>query len=205
MLRYVLVPLLSLIAVLPAASAHATIYSDDGKIRFVYGNLGEPVYTNVKTGLDIIISDNATGAPITGLESVAHGEPVPPRINVTIRYGGPGGPTKDITNDFRAQFGRAGAYTHPITYTREGLYYLLIRGNINGTFYDVTLAPAHPIDSEAAIMWPDVPADDDSRLDDLESRIEELEKDADGSSPGPGALAIVLAGVVAAILVRRHR
>lgn len=192
-----------------AAAAHATHFSPDGKIKFVYGNLGEPVYTFVKTGIDLGISDNTTGAPISGLESVAHGEPVPPTLTVKIRYGAEGGPTKDITNDFRSQFGKAGWYTHPIIYTRPGLYSLVVSGTINGTtLNEFVLAPAHEIASPTEIMWPDEAMDDsdqDAKIQELEDKIAQLEgQEARATAPGAGPLALVGTLAVPLLVLRRR-
>ena len=196
-----------------AASAHATHYSPDGKIKFVYGHLNEPAYTFVKTGLDLSIIDNATGKGISGLDTDARGghdgdAPSSPKLTVLYRYGAEGGPTKDISADFRAQHGQVGKYTHPITFTRPGLYSIIITGTINGTVLNnFVIAPAHAIEGQEDIMWPD---SFDSQAE-LEERVKALEAQrgsdddpARGSAPGIELLPLLAAFAILAVAVRRR-
>lgn len=200
----------AMLAIAMPASAHATHYSPDGKIKFVYGNLNEPAYTFTKTGLDLSILDNATGKGIAGLDTDARaneegGETSAPKIFVSLRYGAEGGPTKNISTDFRAQHGSVGKYTHPITYTRAGLYYVLITGNINGTqLNNFALAPAHGIEPLDESMWPDEGGDPNERIEVLEKRVVELEGKEGGAAPSIGPLVLLTAIAIIAAFVRRR-
>jgi hypothetical protein len=191
-----------------SAAAHATHYSPDGKIKFVYGHLNEPAYTFVKTGLDLSIIDNATGKGISGLDTDARTGGATPKLLVFYRYGAEGGPTKNISGDFRAQHGQVGKYTHPITFTRPGLYSIVITGTINGTtFQDFVIAPAHAIEAEEDIMWPDSVASDAEqveRIETLEARIAELESAPGGNAAGLEFLPLVLAVAFMAVALRRR-
>lgn len=217
MVRSVFVGLaLLMVGVLATGSvaAHATHYSPDGKLKFVYGHLNEPTYTFDKTGLDLGIYDNATGKGISGLGTDARqGDSSPaPKLWVHYRYGAEGGELKNISGDFRAQHGQVGKYTHPITFTRPGLYYILITGTINGTVLDnVVIAPAHAIESQEGIMWPDqFPADNEQveRIEALEQKVAALESGHAASVQGQSAslelIPILGAIAVIALLVRRR-
>lgn len=192
-----------------SASAHATHYSPDGKLKFVYGHLNEPAYTFVKTGLDLSIIDNATGKGISGLGTDARGShdgspAATPKLTVLYRYGAEGGPTKDISGDFRAQHGQVGKYTHPITFTRAGLYSIVITGTINETVLEnFVLAPAHAIESQDDIMWPDQVEGSDAQAE----RIEALEKkiaERDGGNAA-GIEFVPLLVVIALLVVMARR
>jgi len=191
-------------AAIPTASAHATSYTPDGKIKFVYGHLNEPAYTFTKTGLDLGIYDNATGGPISGLESVDHDGKLNPKIETWYVYAGQ---TLELTDGFKAQFGQPGKYTYPITFTKPGAYSLRIKGTINGTAVDQTLAPAHPIEALDDIMWPEKVAsndDLDQRLTTLESKVASGGHVTKGNAPGLDAVALLgLLGVATIVLRRR--
>lgn len=199
--------------VVGAASAHATHYSPDGKIKFVYGHLNEPTYTFVKTGLDLSIVDNATGKGIGGLDTDARGghdgeEASDPKLTVLYRYGAEGGPTKNISGDFRAQHGQVGKYTHPITFTRPGLYSIIISGTINGTVLDkFVIAPAHAIEGQDDIMWPDQyesAGEQAERIESLEKKVAELEGSSGGNASGIEFLPLVAALAILAFIPRRR-
>jgi hypothetical protein len=189
------------------ASAHATAYTPDGKVKFVYGNLGEPVYTFQKTGLDLGIYDNRTGASITGLEAVVgHGDHVTPKLTIGWRYGAQGGPALDFSKDLTAQFGKPGWYTYPVMYTKPGLYYLSIKGSINGTMVDQTITPLHEIKEMKDIMWPDKvgqPSDQDARIMALESKVEAM-KSTPAKSPGPDVALLLGVGLMVLVVLRRR-
>ena len=57
--------LLIVAALAGTASAHSVNPTSDGKYDLIVGNLNEPTTTYMKTGLDLIIQDHATKAPIT--------------------------------------------------------------------------------------------------------------------------------------------
>ncbi len=194
-----------------SAAAHATHYSPDGKLKFVYGHLNEPAYTFVKTGLDLSIIDNATGKGISGFDTDSRGThdgaAAAPKLTVLYRYGAEGGPTKDISGDFRAQHGQLGKYTHPITFTRPGLYSIIISGTINGTVLNnFVLSPAHAIEAQDDIMWPDQVGTDDEqveRIETLERKVIELEAKG-GAAAGIEFVPLLAAIALVAFFVRRR-
>src|SRR5437879_3855551 len=90
------------------ATAHKTAYSPDGKIKIVWGFLNEPAVTFTKTGLDLILTDNATGAPIDGVTANT--------LKVEMHHGD----DEMELEDFGPQFGTHGRYTGVITLTQPG-------------------------------------------------------------------------------------
>lgn len=204
----VMLACLGLLAAAPSAAAHATAYTPDGKVKFVFGNLGEPVYTFMKTGLDLGIVDNRTGAPINGLvPSEGVGET---KIHIILQHGTD---SKDLTPALTAQFGKPGWITAPLMYTAPGLYPIHITGTINGTTVDQTLQPKHAIADLGDIMWPrtyDTPDKEAAKIAAMQQQMGDLSRGMTGStaskSSAGGVDGILLLGVlgVALVLVRRR-
>lgn len=198
------------LAALPAASAHQTWY-DNGKtltpaskVKFVYGNLYEPVSTFQKTGLDLGISD-AKGNPITGLDAVDHdGTPIPGApVHAELVYSGQ---KLDLTSEFKAEFGKPGWYTRPYIYTKAGAYQLHVWGTINGTAVDVTIEPAHEVEDSSDLMWPDhvsSPGDQADEIAQLKSDVAAL-KDSK-KAPGLETPVMVLGIIALAALATAFR
>lgn len=198
-----LVAIALLLAFAPTASAHKTSYSADNKIKVVWGFLDEPALAHVKNGLDLRLSDNATGAPIAGVTSAT--------LHVELHYGD----HEWEFEDFGAQFGSPGRYTGVVTPTRAGLYKLHLEGTINGSAVDMEISAAHEIRDVRESMFPDKV----NNTRDLEGQIGTLKSDlaaakADiaalkagkGANAAPGAPAaavLVLAGIAGLMLRRR--
>ncbi|MES2155714.1 MAG: hypothetical protein V4510_11315 [bacterium] len=150
------------------ATAHKTIHSNNGKVTLIYGNLYEPVSTYQKTGLDLGIQD-AKGNPLVGLESTT------PALNVTLTYGStPDAGVITMTGKLTAQADRPGWYTYPIIYTKPGLYYLHVRGLINGTNVNIDITPDAAVAQATDNMFPPAP---DSTPESQNAKISQLEKD----------------------------
>lgn len=214
-MRAVPLALLTLAALLalPAAAAHQTAYSADGRLRFTYGSLGEPVYTFQKSGLDLGVFDNATGAPIEGLAASEGAQPGAIGFRLWLVHAGQ---ELELTPGLRTQFGRAGWYTYPYMLTEPGGYALRIDGTINGTPVQQTIPPRHDIQGTDSIMWPQQYPTPDT----LESRLEAVERQlaaqdggdsgtggagggSDKGSPGP-LWALPLALLAVALVLRRR-
>jgi len=202
----------ALVALVPAASAHATAYdtgsSSSFHVRFVYGNLYEPVSTFQKTGLDLGVFD-AKGTPITGLDAIDHdNKPVAnPPVHVTLTYAGQ---TLDMTPGFKAQFGKPGWYSFPLIYTQPGAYVLHVQGTINGTAVNMDIQPAHPIGDSSSEMFPAKVATPDQMakdIADLKAQVAALQASGSGSKGSPATdgitLAIGLLGLAAVVAARR--
>lgn len=205
-----LAALLVLMAAAGTAAAHKTAYTPDGKIKIVWGFLNEPAVTMTKTGLDLRLSSNETGAPIAGAEKT---------LNASLVYG-------DQVHDFAlsASHGTAGAYTDKITLTRPGLYSLRLVGTINGTEVDMTIPGAHEVAAIEETYFPALgqgAGDADARIRALEAKVTALEgklatqtgtpadvtpQGGANDVPAAGLLpALAVLGVAALVLARRRR
>src|SRR5689334_12267228 len=92
-----LVAALVLVAIVPGlASAHER--RDVGKLQFVVGFIGEPSIIGEPNGIDLRITDKASGQPVEGAEKT---------LKATIQFGG--GAPKEFP--LKARFGMKGAYT----------------------------------------------------------------------------------------------
>lgn len=217
--------LAGLLLLAPAATAHATAYNTGNsasyQVRFVYGNLYEPVSTFQKTGLDLGVFD-AKGNPITGLDAIDHDNKAiaNPPIRVTLTYSGQ---TLDLTPEFKAQFGKPGWYSHPLIYTKAGAYVLHVTGTINGTAVDQAIQPAHPVEDSTDEMFPakvDTPDAAAAKVTELTAQVGQLSDDVaalkarlnsvenQGAKGAPGVGGgLLLAGFLAVLglaAARRH-
>lgn len=204
--------LLLALVVAPTAEAHKTTYTPDGKVRIVWGFLSEPAITMTKTGLDLHLYHNATGAPIEGAEKT---------LNASLVYG-------DQVHRFEklaAQHGQKGRYTEVVTLTRPGIYSLRLEGAINGTAVQMDVQAAHEIAGIEDTYFPALgaaagDADISAKVAQLEAKIAALEAKAQTQSgtpatltpqapasnavPGPGlAATLALVAVAALLLIRR--
>jgi hypothetical protein len=199
----------------PTVAAHKTTYSADGKVKIVWGFLNEPALTMTKTGLDLILTDNATGAPIEGVEKT---------LNASLVYG------SDVHEfeDFAPQHGQKGRYTDKITLTRPGIYSLRLAGTINGTAVNMDIQGAHEIGAIEETYFPTfaAPADASGKVTALESKVAQLEakiaaleakaatqsqtpatltsETPRNSVPAPGAASLLALASIAAVLVMRR-
>lgn len=194
-----------LLAAAPLASAHKTAYTDDGRVKVTWGFLNEPAVTHTKTGLDLSLTDNETGAPLEGVEET---------LTASLRWG-------DQVHEFedlRAQHGQKGRYTGVITLTQPGIYHLVLKGTINGTEVDMEIPTAHEVTAIDETYFP--PAESlDARVAALEQQVAALQAELEtqggtpatvtpqdtGSNgvPAPG-VALALLAVAAVVLARRR-
>lgn len=154
---------LALLLLAPLASAHASQYTADGKFKVTFGFLNEPAVTWTKTGLDLIITDNATGGPVDGADKT---------LNATLEYTG-------FSHGFKLapQFGAHGRYTDTITMTRPGLYTLHVTGTINGSAVDLRIPQKEATPDINDTYFPDHPAslqDMQARMDAMQAQIDAL-------------------------------
>lgn len=185
----------------PSLVAHTSVFSADGKVRVVVGQLNEPVSTYAVSGLDVCFQHNTTARP-----AIASADIRPDELVATLRS--PDG--HELTNGLRAQFGRPGCYTfeEPYVLTRPGQYVVDLTGLVNGTavaFSSITAGG--PVVDRADITFPDEvasAADLESRLAALEARME-VADDGDGKgAPAPTA-ALLVVGLGLLAVVRRFR
>ena len=106
-----------LLIVLVPGSALAHERRDVGKLQFVVGWLTEPSILGEPNGLDLRISDKASGQPVEGAEKT---------LKATVAFGG--GAPKEFP--IRARFGMKGAYTADVIPTRAGAYVFTFTGTV---------------------------------------------------------------------------
>lgn len=214
--KTMLVVLAAALILAPTAAAHKTTYSADGKVKIVWGFLNEPAVTMTKNGLDLVLSDNATGAPITNAQA----------LHAELTYGGA---HEELLMTLSNQFGKPGGYTALVTPSKPGLYTLHLKGDINGSEVDMEIAAAHDVRSIEETYFPELEHEDGEKdgtaallaqVEALESRIAALEAKAQTQSqtpasvtqqptasasdvPGFGALLAALAVALAVALRRR--
>lgn len=211
-----LLPAIVLATVLlaPAAAAHSAVYSADGQVRGSVGLLNEPVSTYAVTGLDVCFYQNTTTTPRPAVSVGNAGA-----FQATLRA--PNNET--FTMGVRVPHGRDNCLTfdEPLVLTQPGQYHVDLKGDINGTSFDVTnIAAGGAVIDRARITFPDDDVADDvelaRRIQQLEARIAELEDapaptqtqseddSGDEFAPGPGPLLLVGLVAFAAILRRRR-
>lgn len=207
MSRVLLASLTALGALLlvPSVAAHTTVATADGSYLVTVGNLGEPVTTHVKTGLDLLVRANQTGRPgITGAHLT---------LNATLIA--PNG--EELSQPLEGQFGKPGAYTFedPYVLTVAGEYYLRLSGTINQTQadFDRILVGSGPIPAIEELGFPDdvdSPKQLQARIGALEARLASLEEDgakseAAADSPSIDPVIALLGVALVGFLVRRRR
>lgn len=214
-LRAAIFTTLLLAALVPAAGAHASQTAGTGAdvYRITWGLQNEPATTWQKTGLDLIIVNNATRGGVPGLHHT---------LNATLIY-----LEDELTMPLEPQHGREqeGRYTfeHPVTLTRGGLYSLRVEGTINGTAVNLTIPAAHPYHDIEETFFPEAPSpfsaaggDLQAEIDALQARIAALEAQADAQATQPAdvvptnttpgaSLALALAGVAVVALALGFR
>lgn len=174
--RSLVAALILSLALAPIASAHKTTYTEDGKVKVLWGFLNEPAVTMDKTGIDLVLTDNATGAAILGADET---------LEVRLRHG-----AEEIRlDDLGARFGAPGAYTQVITLTKPGLYTLVLDGTINGTHVQMAIPAAHEVAPISETYFPEMASADAAALAakvaELETKVAALEAKAATRSTTP--------------------
>jgi hypothetical protein len=106
-----------LVALLLPTPALAHERRDVGKLQFVVGWINEPTFLGEPNGIDLRITDKASGNPVEGAEKT---------LKATIAYGG--GAPKELP--IRARFGMKGAYTADVIPTKVGSYVFTFTGTV---------------------------------------------------------------------------
>jgi hypothetical protein len=202
-------PLALVLALLlaPAAAAHTSVFSSDGKYRIVVGQLGEPVVTYAKTGLDLCIQMNTTARPPA------------PGVNpgaLTATLVSPGG--ERLSQPLTVQFGRSGCFQFqdPYILTEPGQYTVDLQGSINGTAVDLRGVEAGgAVDDLAALTFPatSVPTleqlalakAEKAELEALRARVAALEARPAGNQESPLPAALAVAGLLGALALAMRR
>ena len=106
-----------LVTLLLPTTAFAHERRDVGKLQFVVGWINEPTFLGEPNGIDLRITDKASGNPVEGAEKT---------LKATIAYGG--GAPKEFP--VRARFGMKGAYTADVIPTKVGSYVFTFTGAV---------------------------------------------------------------------------
>jgi hypothetical protein len=118
-----LVCALALLAAPRGASAHGHVEVEGYEL--VIGFSSEPAYQGEPNGLDLRVTNTATGAPVSGLADT---------LRVAISFGEA---SREL--ELRPRWGEEGAYTAEVLPTEAGDYTWRIWGEIEGTSVDVTM------------------------------------------------------------------
>ena len=112
------------LVVLPGiASAHETRVVD-GKYKFVVGFLTEPAIVDQPNSIDLTVTDNSTGQPVSGLEK---------SLKAQIVFGGE---SENVT--LTPRFNAPGKYNAYVIPTRAGTWKFHFTGSVNGDAVDET-------------------------------------------------------------------
>ena len=117
---------LLMFAAFTLAFAHETkIVGPEGGTQYkvTVGMLNEPVFSEVRTGLDLIVRNAADDSPLENLENSLQAE-------ITA----PSGETRTLT--VRPQFGKPGYYKDDYILTQPGTYTIRIHGFIGDLAVD---------------------------------------------------------------------
>ena len=224
-LRFALAVAALALLLAPAATAHTSVFSADGKLRVVVGQLNEPVVTYAKSGLDVCFQANTTArTPVAGVNPGA----------ITVSLIAPSGAR--LTQPLAAQFGRTGCFQFqdPYVLTEAGQYTADLQGTVNGTAFSFTRVIAGgAVDNVTAVTFPATSVmtnehltkakADKAELEGLRTRVQQLEADkaalenrvkaleqarATGTGTAkesPMPVALLVLGLLAALAVARRR
>lgn len=143
----------------PAASAHATAYSADGKLRFVYGFVTEPATTEIPNRVLLRVLDNVTGAGL----SVDFTD-----VEISLHLG-------DLEKDLTMvplRGAAVGNYSSQelIALSQPGIYELHVEGTLAGSSVQVEIPANEELTDINEIMWPPVEPTSD-RIESLEQQV----------------------------------
>ena len=96
------------------------------RFRVSVGLLKEPILTDERNGLDLVIRPANEREPIAGLEENLHAEII-----------APGGERRQEL-PIRPQYGSPGRYTFDVLLTQPGIYQVRVWGEIEGASFDQT-------------------------------------------------------------------
>lgn len=204
----------------PTASAHASAYTTDGKIRLVFGWVNEPATTDIPNRVLLRVLDNVTGAGLGGIDELEG-------FHLELKMG-------DEEKEIHIAPLRGAAIgnyssTELITPSRAGIYELHVKGTINASVTDLDIAANEELTDIDETRWPAVEETDtgalQQRVATLEQEVATLKAKAqvasqtpatvtsqnpsatgNGSSPVPAlGLLAVLGAVGVVVMLRRSK
>ena len=110
------------------ALAHESKHVGEGQYRLSVGFIHEPIYTEERNGLDLIIRPAGQREPIPGLEEGLHAEIIAPNGDTRKAF------------DVRPRYPHPGRYTFDIILTEPGQYQVRVWGNIHDVSFDETFS-----------------------------------------------------------------
>lgn len=133
----------ALVAVLsgPTVAHETKAVGDEGEFLISFGFVVEPIYTNERNGLDIIIRRADDRSPVSHLEQTIVAEIISP--DGTSRRQLP----------LRAVWGEEGRYTADVVLTEPGFYQVRLRGFIFDVELDETFT-THEVSLFEVLMFP---------------------------------------------------
>ncbi|GIW07775.1 MAG: hypothetical protein KatS3mg060_2580 [Dehalococcoidia bacterium] len=160
-LAFVSLPLL-LLSWTGVASAHER--RNVGPYTFVVGFIVEPAFTDEPNGVDLRITNTATGEPVLGAEQT---------LRVTVMQGND---QKEMP--LRTRFGQPGAYTADLIPTRAGQYRFRFTGTIDGTpvneLFESGPGRFNDVQEASALMFPAPSAAANPAASDASAQITQL-------------------------------
>ena len=142
-LRHLLAAVVTLALVAPNALAHQSITVGDGPDRFdiVIGFTREPIFTDERNALDLIIRRTEDREPIAGLAR-----------SLTVEMIAPDGTSTHVFT-LRDQYGRPGSYTDDVVLSATGVYTIRVRGFVGEVEVDETFQ-THEVRDLASLRFP---------------------------------------------------
>jgi hypothetical protein len=146
MFRRAALALLLAVLVIPftASLALAHGHTEVGDYEFVIGFRNEPAYQGEPNGLDLTVTNKATGEKVNDLAD---------SLKAEIIFGSS---KKEL--EIRAQWGEDGAYTADVLPTEAGDYTWHIWGDVKGTPIDVTMSSSpdtfSAVKAKSAVAFP---------------------------------------------------
>jgi hypothetical protein len=182
-----------LLILLAPGSALAHERRDVGKLQFVVGWLTEPSLLGEPNGIDLRITDKASGQPVEGAEKT---------LKATVAFGG--GAPREFA--LRARFGQKGAYTADLIPTKAGTYVFTFTGAVGDEPVNQTFESGpgrfNDVEDAAKVQFPEaVPY-----AGELARRVQAAEaRAAQATTFGYAGLGLGLVGTVLGVLALLRR
>lgn len=125
----------------PVAAHETKTVGPAGEYRISFGFVTEPIYTNERNGLDIIVRRAEDGSPVSHLEGTLMAEISSPDGAVRRRL------------PLRAVWGQEGRYTADIVLTQPGVYAVRLWGYIFDVEVDAVFH-THEVSDFAELRFP---------------------------------------------------
>lgn len=115
----------NLLALAAAHETHVVGAEGGEQYKVIVGQLNEPVFTEFRTGLDLIVRHAADDTPVEGLEN-----------SLTASITAPDGQVRQLT--IAGQYGKPGSYKDDYVLTVAGTYTIEVSGYIGSLQIDET-------------------------------------------------------------------